>query len=40
MDNLFSLESYPEVMRFLTGGKPTPRDVIREETLPRYLHYY
>ena len=40
MDNLFSLESYPEVMRFLTGGKPTPRDVIRDETLPRYLHYY
>ena len=40
VDNLFGLESYPEVMRFLTGGKPTPRDVIREETLPRYLHYY
>ncbi len=40
VDNLFDLDSDPEVMRFLTGGKPTPRDVIRNETLPRYLHYY
>ena len=38
--NLFDLDSDPEVMRFLTGGKPTPRDVIRNETLPRILHYY
>jgi hypothetical protein len=27
-------------MRFLTGGKPTPREVIRNETLPWFLHYY
>jgi RimJ/RimL family protein N-acetyltransferase len=39
-DNLFDLDSDPEVMRFLTGGKPTPCEVIRNETLPRFLHYY
>ena len=40
VDNLLDLDSDPEVMRFLTGGKPTPREVIRDETLPRILHYY
>jgi RimJ/RimL family protein N-acetyltransferase len=40
VDNLFDLDSDPEVMRFLTGGKPTPREVIRNESLPRILHYY
>ena len=40
LDNLFDLDGDPEVMRFLTGGKPTPREVIRNETLPRILHYY
>jgi RimJ/RimL family protein N-acetyltransferase len=38
--NLFELDSDPEVMRFLTGGKSTPRDVIRSQTLPRILRYY
>ncbi|MGH2390760.1 MAG: GNAT family N-acetyltransferase [Chloroflexota bacterium] len=37
VDNLFDLDSDPEVMRFLSGGKPTPRDVIQNETLPRFL---
>jgi RimJ/RimL family protein N-acetyltransferase len=40
VDNLLELEGDPEVMRFLTGGKPTPRDVIQNETLPRFRHYY
>ena len=40
VDNLFGLDSDPEVMRFITGGEPTPRDVIQNETLPRMLHYY
>ena len=39
-DNLFDLDGDPEVMRYLTGGKPTPRDVIRDETLPRFLRSY
>jgi RimJ/RimL family protein N-acetyltransferase len=40
LDNLFDLDSNPEVMRFLTGGKATPREAIRNETLPRILRYY
>jgi RimJ/RimL family protein N-acetyltransferase len=40
VDNLHNLDGDPEVMRFLNGGKPTPRDVIRNETLPRFLHSY
>ena len=40
VDNLFDLDNDPEVMRFLTGGKPTPRDVILNETLPRFLQYF
>jgi RimJ/RimL family protein N-acetyltransferase len=40
VDNLVDLDGDPEVMRFLTGGKPTPRDVIRNETLPRFLNAY
>lgn len=39
-DNLFDLDSDPEVMRFIIGGRPTPRDVVLNETLPRFLHYY
>lgn len=34
---LYELDGDPEVMRFLTGGKPTPRDVIVTDTLPRML---
>lgn len=40
VNNLFELDSDPEVMRYLTGGKPTPRDVIQHETLPQILQYY
>jgi len=40
VDNLFVLDNDPEVMRFLTGGRPTPREKIRDEVLPRFLHYY
>jgi RimJ/RimL family protein N-acetyltransferase len=40
VENLFDLDSDPEVMRFLTGGRPTPRDAILNETLPRFLNYY
>jgi RimJ/RimL family protein N-acetyltransferase len=39
-DDLSDLDGDPEVMRFLTGGKPTPREVIRNETLPRFLGYH
>ena len=38
--DLFELDGDPEVMRFLTGGRPTPRDVILDQTLPRFLRSY
>lgn len=40
VDNLFDIDSDPDVMRYINGGKPTPREVIRNETLPRFLNYY
>jgi RimJ/RimL family protein N-acetyltransferase len=40
VDNLFALDSDPAVMRYLTGGASTPRDVIEREILPRFLGYY
>jgi RimJ/RimL family protein N-acetyltransferase len=38
--NLHELDSDPEVMRFINGGRPVPRDVICNETLPRFLRAY
>src|SRR5262245_12659326 len=40
VDNLVALDSDPEVMRFLTGGEPTPREVVEFEILPRFLRSY
>ena len=40
VDNLFSLNGDPEVMRYLTGGKPTPRETIRDEIIPLHLGVY
>ena len=39
-DNLFELDGDPAVMRFLSGGAPTPRAVIEREILPRFLSWY
>jgi len=39
-DNLFELNSDPEVMRFLNGGQPTPRDEVRTRIIPAFLSYY
>jgi RimJ/RimL family protein N-acetyltransferase len=39
-DNLYDLDHDPAVMRFLSGGKPTPRAVIRDEILPLYFRCY
>jgi len=38
--NLFDLDGDPEVMRFLTKGRPTPLEVVRNEILPRFLRFY
>ena len=40
VDNLVDLDGDPDVMRFITGGRPTPRDVIQHETLPGFISYY
>lgn len=37
---LVDLDSDPEVMRYLTGGPPTPRDVLEHDHLPWYVGYY
>ena len=39
-DNLFNLNSDPEVMRYLTGGRPTPREEIRDQIIPFHLSVY
>jgi RimJ/RimL family protein N-acetyltransferase len=38
--NLYDLNSDPEVMRFLTGGKPTPFEKLRDEVIPFHLAVY
>ena len=40
VDNLFDLNSDPEVMRYLTGGRPTPRAEIRDQIIPFHLAVY
>jgi RimJ/RimL family protein N-acetyltransferase len=37
---LFELDGDPEVMRWLSGGSPTPIEVIHEEILPRFVGAY
>jgi RimJ/RimL family protein N-acetyltransferase len=40
VDHLVELDSDPEVMRFLTGGRPTPREVIQKDILPSFIRSY
>ncbi len=40
VDNLVELDSDPDVMRYINGGKPTPRDLIEDDHLPAFLEYY
>ncbi len=37
VDDLYALNSDPDVMWFLNGGKPTPRDEIRDRVIPFWL---
>ena len=39
-DDLFELDSDPEVMQYLTGGVPHTREFIAKRALPRYLTFY
>ncbi|KAB8162200.1 GNAT family N-acetyltransferase [Streptomyces sp. 3MP-14] len=36
--SLLALDSDPEVMRYITGGRPTSAETLRLRTLPRLLH--
>lgn len=40
VNNLWEVESDPEVMRHLNGGRPTPYDVICDTDIPRFLAYH
>jgi RimJ/RimL family protein N-acetyltransferase len=40
VDNLVELDSDPDVMRFITGGRPTTREEIENDVLPSFLSYY
>ena len=40
VDDLFNLNGDPEVMRYLTGGRPTPREEIRDQIIPVHLGVY
>ena len=40
VDNLLQLDSDPEVMRYINGGKATPREFIVDKVMPRILSYY
>jgi RimJ/RimL family protein N-acetyltransferase len=39
-DLLVELDGDPEVMKYINGGRPTPREEIQNEYLPWFLHYY
>lgn len=37
---LFELDSDPEVMRFISKGRPTPMARIQNEIIPKFLNFY
>jgi RimJ/RimL family protein N-acetyltransferase len=40
LDSLVDLDNDPEVMRFLTGGTPIARQVVRDRTLAEHLRHF
>ena len=40
VENLVELDGDPEVMRFINGGRPTPRQEIESDVLPAFLEHY
>jgi len=40
VDVLVELDGDPDVMHFVTGGRPTPREEIETDVLPAFLDYY
>lgn len=39
LDHLFALDNDPEVMRYINGGTPTPREIIEKKILPKFMHH-
>ena len=40
VDFATALDADPAVMRYINGGRPTPRDEIRDDYLPAWMAYY
>lgn len=40
LEHLVALDGDPAVMRYITGGPPTPRETLEHDHLPAYLDYY
>jgi RimJ/RimL family protein N-acetyltransferase len=40
LDDLVALDADPAVMRYINGGRPTPRAEMRDDYLPWWLAYY
>ena len=40
IEDLLELDSDPQVMRFINGGRPTPRSELENEVLPALLGHY
>ena len=40
LDHLVALDADPAVMRYVNGGRPTPREEMRDDYLPWWLAYY
>jgi RimJ/RimL family protein N-acetyltransferase len=40
IDLLVELNADPDVMWFLTGGQPTPREEVRDRVIPFFLSFY
>lgn len=40
LDELVELDSDPDVMRYISGGKPTRREAVERDILPAFLGYY
>jgi RimJ/RimL family protein N-acetyltransferase len=40
LDDIEALDADPDVMRYINGGRPTPREELRTDYLPFWLAYY
>ena len=40
LDDIEALDADPAVMRYINGGRPTPREELRTDYLPFWLAYY